>query len=140
MSLAEFVRSGITTELDNGQTRMIAGVDDHPSKLIGGAVTSKTLDFGLASHSHLEIAKNNLINDFAAVGIVERMQESSSLFAKTLSFPESSFVGKSNVTKDRQAVSEVAPDIIESINEINLYDNQLYSFANELLTKQRHYS
>jgi len=58
ISLKDYVISGISTELDNGQTRLLSGM--------------KNVDFGCCPREMLEIAKKNLREHFAVIGLMER--------------------------------------------------------------------
>ena len=72
MSLCGFVKSGITVEVDNGQTRLISGIDF----LHGYSGTYQAIHFGKCGQNVLEVAKNNLDNHFDLVGILEKFGQS----------------------------------------------------------------
>jgi hypothetical protein len=69
MSLDDYVCSGITTEMDNDQVRLISGV--------GGQIK-----FGECSRKHLEDAQENIRNHFCMAGISERFDETLLLIKK----------------------------------------------------------
>jgi hypothetical protein len=109
MSLEDFVRSG-TPQVLNHQTRLVAGRED---------------DFTGAA---LGAAKANLGAHFAAVGLVERFDESLLLFKKLLGWERIHYV-RGNVTKGRPRGDEVPPAVVRLIEERNALDLELYDFA-----------
>jgi hypothetical protein len=67
MSLEDYIRSGVSIEMDNSQTRAIAG--------------DRATPYGACTDAMLETAKRNL-EDFAVVGLTERFDESLVLLGK----------------------------------------------------------
>ena len=108
MTLAEFVEGG-TEQAVNHQTRLLAGRED---------------DFTDAA---LADAIENL-SRFAAVGLVERFDESLVLFRKILGWRRIHYV-KGNVTKGRPAREEIPTTTVRIIEERNAFDMELYRFA-----------
>jgi hypothetical protein len=104
-------------EIENGQTRQIAGVTR-------GDPTSESL----------AVAKRNLAERFVAVGIVERFDESVILFKRRLRWKMPYYVPK-NVT-ERVLVEEPSGEAIEVIESRNTLDAELYQHACDLFEEQ----
>jgi Sulfotransferase family len=118
MTLTEFVSGDADAEeVENGQTRQIAGITE-----------------GSPDGSSLDRAKYNLETAFAAVGLVDRFDESVMLFRKRLSWTLPFYVRK-NVTKS-DPVHEVTNEEIDIIKSRNRLDDDLYEFARRLFHEQ----
>ncbi len=112
--LMEFVSSDADDEeIENGQTRQIAGVTH-----------------GSPDRSSLARAKRNLVEHFAAVGLVERFDESVILFRRRLGWQWPFYLRK-NVTgtAPRNDTSDAA---LEIIRDRNILDIELYHFGRAL--------
>jgi Galactose-3-O-sulfotransferase len=113
-SLIDFVSSQVDTEeVENGQTRQIAGVTQ-----------------GSPNGASLLRAKQNLAEAFAAVGLVERFDESLILFKRRLGWKMPFYVRK-NVTR-RSLEEEATNEAREIISSRNTLDVELYEFGREL--------
>ena len=77
IDLENYVYRGISTELDNGQTRLLSGY-------LSGAVHNQDIDYGGCTREMLEKAKNNLSNHFSVVGLSEHFDESLLLMKQRL--------------------------------------------------------
>jgi hypothetical protein len=114
MGLIDFVSSQVDAEeVENGQTRQIAGVTD-----------------GNPDASSLARAKQNLAEAFGAVGLVERFDESLVLFKRRLGWKMPFYVPK-NVTQ-RPPAEEATDEAREIIGGRNILDAELYEFGYEL--------
>jgi hypothetical protein len=120
-SLLQWVRDCGIDEMDNGQTRRLAGALPLPC----GAVTSKTL----------EQAKANLAEKFAVVGLTERFEESQILIHREFDWPLRRYP-KRRVNAKRAQRDEVADEVLREIENCNRYDLELYRFAVELFEKR----
>jgi hypothetical protein len=120
MSLREYVSSGVSPELSNGQTRLISGVPELDSVTGGVAVSADVL----------ETAKANLQDHFAAVGLSDRFDESLVLFKRLLGWGNICYVRR-NVTRDRPSKEEIPGETIRVIERFNEFDLQLYGFAEQ---------
>jgi hypothetical protein len=120
-SLLQWVRDCGIDEMDNGQTRRIAGAMPLPC----GAVTSKTL----------EQAKANLASKFAVVGLTERFDESQILIHREFGWPLRRYPRR-RVNAKRAQRSEVGEDVLREIEKCNRFDLELYRFAVELFEKR----
>lgn len=128
LSLAEFVKEGITEETSNFQVRAIAGI------VQPGPEVFPPLD-----ETTLPLAKQRLAADFTAFGLTERFDESLVLFCRALRW--SLWSGKlayqrQNVTAKRKAVAEIAPETIELIRRHNALDLELYDYARRLFEER----
>lgn len=116
MSLEDFGNACPYREIDNDQTRRIAGVNP---------------DIGKCSESDLEMAKENLRKDFAVVGTTERFDETLVLLKQKLNWKRDVASYPKNVnTKKTQQASAAA---INAIRKHNLLDTELYDYANRLM-------
>jgi hypothetical protein len=115
MSIEEYIRSGISMEMDNSQTRAIAG--------------DRATPYGECSDEMLERAKRNVEEDFAVVGLTERFDESLILLQKAFGWSRLQYV-RANVSPNRDPV-ELTESVLSLIDEHNRLDNELYRFVAE---------
>jgi hypothetical protein len=116
-TLAEFVSGQAgSDEIENGQTRQIAG--------FGGASLDRSV---------LEMAKANLSDAFAAVGIVERFDESLILFKRRFQWKPPYYISR-NVTHGTGEM-RVPPEVVDIVRRRNALDVELYRFASQLLRR-----
>jgi hypothetical protein len=120
MSLEEFAVIPPFREIDNDQTRRIAGVDPEL-----GALTRDTL----------EAAKENLRRDFSVVGTVERFDETLVLLNRRLGWTRALPALRMNETRVRKPVSALPAGVVEAIRGWNELDYELYRFANEWMDR-----
>lgn len=118
MSLKEFISTRVTTQLDNGQVRLIAGCEDP-----GVRVSGDLVDDAIA----------NLQRWFISFGILERFDESLILFKKRLGWSDYPGYRKKNTGDDKESVSQ---DDRNAIRECNRYDEALYSWASRAFDDQ----
>lgn len=118
-SLVEWVRARGLVEMDNGQTRRLAGLMNVPC----GALTRAALD----------VAKSNLAR-FAVVGLTERFDESLLLLHRAFGWPLRR-LHPCNVGENRPARDAFAGDAAKQIAEHNALDMELYGCARELLER-----
>ena len=116
-TLTEWVSSCGLVEMDNGQTRRLAGEINLP----WGEVTLQTLDR----------AKSNLAGNFAVVGLTERFEESLILLHRAFNWPLHGFTA-SNVGNDRPRRTELSAEALQAIENCNRFDLDLYQFASAL--------
>lgn len=114
MTIEDFVRALGFVEVDNGQTRRIAGGD---------------FPFGHCGRELLERAKQNLDEHFAVVGLTERFGESLVLMKHRLSWPFLPVPVIKNVNASRPRREEVPSSAVAAIRECNQLDLELYAFA-----------
>ncbi|PPS40408.1 sulfotransferase family 2 domain-containing protein [Chroococcidiopsis sp. TS-821] len=123
LSLQEYVSSGIATAANNGQTRLIAAVDE------------SKVGFDQMSEEHLAIAKQRLQDYFTVVGITEKFDETLILLKNKFGWKMPLYV-KENVTKNRQSKASVPPQTLETVEYYNQLDIQLYQYAKQLFEQQ----
>jgi hypothetical protein len=121
MSLHEFVTELNFAEVDNGQTRRIAGVQ---------------LPFGKCDRSVLKEAQRNLVEHFAAFGLTERFNESVALITRRLKWPKAPSLSRINVNESRPRYEVLEAETIAAILERNQLDLELYAFAERLFLQQ----
>jgi hypothetical protein len=112
-TLAEWVGSCGLVEMDNGQTRRLAG--------------EMNLPCGRVTRHMLERAKSNLA-EFAVVGLTERFDESLTLLARAFGWCPHPYVAQ-NVGANRPPRSELSRETVEAIERCNRFDLELYRCA-----------
>lgn len=119
-TLAQWVSACGLVEMDNGQTRRLAGEMGLPA----GEVSAATLDK----------AKSNLAGRFAVVGLTERFEESQILLHRALGWPYCRY-RRRNVAAGRPRRSEVGRDALAVVEHCNRFDLELYRFAADLFER-----
>lgn len=120
MSLKDYVSSDLSVELDNHQTRMVAG---------GEAASAPV---GHCSAQVLDVAKQHLQEQFAVVGTVERFDETLILLKEVFGWA-TPFYAKANVTQNRPKRRSLSTEELELITSRNQIDLELYDYANHRL-------
>lgn len=124
IGLEEFVSAIGYKQADNGQTRRIAGIEP---------------PFGECTTDMLDTAKDNLRHAFAAVGTLDRFDETLRLIAHRLGWPAGNGSAPSyerrNVNPNRPRLSDLPPDTLALIAAHNRLDAELYRYANDLLSE-----
>jgi Sulfotransferase family/Putative polyhydroxyalkanoic acid system protein (PHA_gran_rgn) len=118
MSLEEFAREPPFREVDNDQTRRIAGVNPPV-----GECTQATLD----------LARENLRSHFDVVGTTERMDETLAQLNLKLGWNREVVSYPRNVNAERPKSSSLTPEAVEAIRARNELDYELWRYASELL-------
>ena len=113
-TLAEWVSACGLVEMDNGQTRRLAGQMNLPC----GRVSSRMLDR----------AKSTLAESFSVVGLSERLDESLILLQRAFDWPLYR-VSVENVGEHRPQRATVAEEVVKVIEDCNRFDLDLYRFA-----------
>ncbi len=130
MTLKDYVQSRLSTELDNGQTRLICGVKD---VLFGDE--EDEVPFGECSREMLEIAKKNLLDHFSVVGLTERFDETLVLLKRIFGW-RMPFYTMRNVTKNRPRKESIDRETLALIEKQNKLDLELYRFAEDLFKRK----
>jgi hypothetical protein len=120
-TLEQFITEFQLRELDNDQTRRIAGIEP---------------PFGGCSPEILTQAKENLSSHFAVVGLMERLQETLSAAAEILCWRDDPTPPHRLVNDQRPAASAISDEARDAILARNRLDLELYSFAGELLREK----
>jgi len=120
ISLAEYIKSGLSTELANGQTQMILGEE----KILPVDISSPE------AVECLETAKRNL-SGFRAVGLVEKFDESVLLFRRKLGWRKTYFfIRNAGVNKpNKESIDDETLNIIKQYNRL---DSELYEYASNI--------
>lgn len=116
IDLAEFASAELSGELDNGQVRLLSGHD-------------QDIPFGACTRELLAIAKSNIENHFAVVGLTERFDESLVLMAIALGWNWTPYYLKRNVTQYKPDAKMIDPMALKAIEQVNLLDFELYDWA-----------
>ena len=118
MTLRDYVASGITGELANGQTALLAGQkQDAPS----------------GDLSLLERAQANIMRHFAAVGVTEDFDRTIVLFKLALGWRMPLVYESVNVTAGRPDANAIDEETLEAIRSQNRLDELLYRFIRDRL-------
>jgi len=120
MTLKDYVCSGITNELDNGQTKFLSNFPN--------------LEFGRCSPEVLENAKESL-KKMTVVGLTERFDETLLLLKRTFGW-KTPFYFKHNVSPHRPRKKDISQDTLHAIKKLNEMDFELYRYAEKLLEQQ----
>jgi hypothetical protein len=133
-SLADFIRSGVTKDVDNGMTRVIAGYvpgEESPAP------------YGGCSQALLDQAKGNLSERFAFVGVTERLPESLILLKRMFGWHHVPMFENLNATHNRPAKEDVDEPDMDALLEYTQLDRELYRYAverlDELVSRQDDY-
>ena len=121
MTLHDYVTSGIAGELVNGQTALLAGLEQ-------GTLGSET--------SVLDRALANLQTHFAAVGTTEDFDRSVVLFKLALGWSKPVVYESYNVTGGRPPLSSIQRKTIDEIEAQNQLDDALYRAVGERFETQ----
>src|SRR2546421_3502613 len=133
LSIGDFIRSEITTETDNLQTRMLSGRLEKP---------------GRTTAEMLEIAKRNLAEHFPVYGLTEYFEESILRIRDSLGWrlhhsspgrtfdQESPFHERANVSIDRPKTEALSQDDMDAIMSYSELDRQLYTYAEKLFLQK----
>lgn len=120
MSLEEFVSSPPYKEVDNDQTRRIAGVDPEIAEC-----TTATL----------RAAQENLRRDFSVFGATERLDETLVLLKRKLGWSRDVLSYPKNVNPTRPPTASLSPEVINAVRKRNELDFELWQYATRLLDK-----
>jgi hypothetical protein len=115
MTFDEYLRSGVSLEMDNSQTRALAG--DHSTP------------FGKCSDELLETAKRNLDSHFGVVGLTERFDESLVLLKRTFGWSRLCYVPANVAPAQRRPPA--SDSALRMLRDLNRLDIQLWEFARD---------
>jgi hypothetical protein len=123
LTLQEYVSSGITTEVNNSQTRILAAIDQ------------SKVGFDKITEAAFKTAKQNLKTHFSVIGVTEKFDETLLLLKKVFDW-KTPFYIRENVTKNRQSKQSLPQETLEIIQRYNQLDIQLYQYAQHQLDQQ----
>ena len=121
MTLSDYVRSGVCDEMNNGQVRLLAGVEDIVQEPHGRSA----LEYGSNDPALLEQALHNIRRDFVVVGLQERYEESLLLLRHRLGLRRIASPRK-NVARFHYDKHTATPTEVEVIEDYNQLDLALY--------------
>ncbi len=123
MSLEDFARNDLIFDMQNGQTRMLAG---HQDTYVVHAHTQ----LPPCTRADLEQARHNLQHHFAEVGIQEYFDEMLILLGRTLGWRDV-YYRPQLVSRNRKKKEEIAPETRRVIEQHNDLDMELYTTVRE---------
>jgi hypothetical protein len=124
MSLRDFLESQADPMADNAQTRLLSGLE-----------TGQELGFGECTEELLEIAKRNLRENVAVVGLTEEFDRTLLLLKRAFGW-QKLFYARQNVSANRPRKNELPPTTRDAVAEVNLLDTGLYQHATALFEEQ----
>lgn len=107
ISLEDYADSGLSCELDNGQTRLLSGAAD-------------SVPFGRCGEELLAAAKQNLREHFAVAGPTERFDETLCLLKRRLGWTYCSYAPENVAPEPGEGPSPAARAAIEARNRLDL--------------------
>ncbi|MGK7939754.1 MAG: sulfotransferase family 2 domain-containing protein [Crocosphaera sp.] len=120
MNLEQFLDSGIAKTVENGQTRVLSGIqaEDKP-----------------CSQEMLALAKENLSKYFTVIGLTERFDETLILLKQTFGYrlPIYKTINKNKKRLPRKAISNQE---LQKIRDLNKFDIELYEYAEKVFQKK----
>lgn len=116
MTLKDYISSGVSKELDNDQVRILCGDEN------------VYFGFKKCSDIHLKMAKENLRNYFAIIGLQEKFDETIILLRKTFGY-KTPFYIKKHIGRQYLSRESISRDVIDAIEEKNRLDMELYRYA-----------
>jgi glycosyltransferase involved in cell wall biosynthesis len=120
LSLQDYATAQMSDELDNGQVRLLAGVD-----------SAASVPVGACDRSLLNLAKSHIERHFAVAGLSERFDESLALMAIQLGWDWTPAYESLNVTPERPAKGQLDAATREAIEGANPLDCELYAWAKQ---------
>lgn len=117
MDLAAYVGSSISSELNNGQVRLLSGVKTVDTVFGHEPITPEIL----------EIAKSNLSQHFIWVGLFEKFNESLLCLRNRMGWKRI-YYAKENRTFARPATQDISRQALQVIEKYNELDLELYEF------------
>ncbi len=125
MTLADYASSGISPELNNGQTRLLSGVES----------LNKLTNFEPCTSEMLARAKSNLKQYFSVVGLSGRFDESLIILKKVLGW-NNIYYHRRNETKNRPRKEDVSEETRNIIRKQNELDIELFEYGRILFEEQ----
>jgi len=122
LSLRDYLEAGLTNELNNGQTRMLAGAGGYHKNLY----SKFNIPYGQCKKELLILALENVENHFVSVGFQEDFYNSVFLIKKALRWEKSPHIKTVNKTQNKPAHLIPDKETIAAIENYNSLDLQLY--------------
>ncbi|MFC1664885.1 sulfotransferase family 2 domain-containing protein [Pseudomonadota bacterium] len=127
MSMTSYMQSEMTSQLSNGQTRLLSG-DCKDSQI--GIPSIRKLEV-----SDLEKAKKNIRDHFSFVGLQEMFDETLLLLSKNYGWGYPFYIA-TNITRKRPALENISPSDKAVIQNQNRLDFALYDYVKQNFQRQ----
>ncbi len=108
-------------DLDNGQTRRLSGID---------------AEFGCCTPAMLASAQKHVAEQFAAVGLTERFEETLMLFGHVLRWPTGFYFDPQQVDPRPESRTKLSADVLKAVSKRNRLDVALYEWASARFAEQ----
>jgi hypothetical protein len=122
VTLQRYVESRASLQTDNFQTRLISGIWTE-------------VGYGECDQETLALAKHNLAEHFAVVGLTDQFDETLLLLKHAFSW-RNVFYRRQNVTQGRPRREMLSAETLAVLREHNQLDLDLYAYAKELFKSQ----
>lgn len=122
MTIRRYLEDRVSLQTDNMQMRLLSGI-------------WTAVEYGKCDRAMLDLAKQNLAERFAVVGLTERFDETLLLLQRALGWRDV-FYHRHNVTQGRPRQKALPQETLDVIAAHNHLDLELYAFARELFKKQ----
>jgi hypothetical protein len=122
MSLRDYVEFCGRQEPNNDQTRLLAGGCNVPN-------------FGQCSEEMLNIAKRNLADHFAVVGLTEEFDRSLIIMKRAFKWRDPFYISE-NVGQVRARKEKIPRDTLRVVENHNALDIELYRYAKDVFQEQ----
>ncbi len=124
MSLRDYAMAKLSDELDNGQLRLLAGIDN-----------DRAVPIGSCDRRLLDLTQGYIEQHFALAGLTERFDESLALMAIELGWDWTPAYQNLNVTQDRPRQGQIDPAARAAIEQANPFDCELYAWVKNRFEK-----
>lgn len=131
MSIGRYVESGVCDELNNGQVRLLAGIED----IIQEPYGKSKITYGSNDSALLEKALENIDRHFLLVGLQDRFNESLVLLKKRLKLRRVGYISHNVGKRDYRKILPT-PEEIELIRSYNQLDLELCRLMREKLDEE----
>jgi len=123
MGISEYVSSGVCDELNNGQVRLLTGIEDSLQVPYG----ESKFEYGFNNREYLDMALNNLSEHFAFVGIQSEFDKSLVLLRHKHQLIKNIKYKARNVGAKRYAKVNPTEADLALIRKYNILDLELYN-------------
>jgi|GEM_PF-646506 len=125
-SIKEFVDYAKLKGYDNLQTRHLSNGTAHVTD-----ISIPPVDFSKYGKENLEMAKQNL-SSFDLVFDTKDFDKSLVVLSKLMAWKKKPYYLTKNVTKNRKKATDISPEIINAIKDLNRLDIELYEYFKTL--------
>lgn len=126
MSLGEYVASGVCDEVNNGQVRLLSGVEDIVQEPYG----ESSVRYGSNDRELLDRALENIVSHFAVVGVLENFDAGVRALCDAWGIPRSMRPrDRRNVGRKHYKKAVPTSDELAVIRKHNQLDIELYEYV-----------